>query len=66
MAASPDCGYRYLRSSAGAPGGAYTVTVTISWRVTWAGAGQAGTIPGLTTVGAVQVRVAESQTVITH
>ncbi len=65
-AASPDCGYRYPRSSAGAPGGSYAVTVTISWQVTWAGAGQAGTIPGLTTAGAVQVRVAESQTVITH
>jgi len=66
MAASPDCGYRYPRSSAGAPGGAFPVSVTISWQVTWAGAGQAGTIPGLTTTGAVQVRVAESQTVITY
>jgi hypothetical protein len=65
MAVSPDCGYKYNRSSAGAPGGAFTVSVTISWQVTWAGAGQAGTIPGLTTAGAVQVRVAESQTVIT-
>ncbi len=66
MAASPDCGYRYVRSSASAPGGAYRVTVTISWQVTWAGAGQGGTIPGLTTTGVAQVRVAESQTVITH
>ena len=64
-AASPDCGYRYLHSSAGASGGAFKVTVTISWQVTWAGAGQNGTIPGLTTTGTVQVRVAESQTVIT-
>lgn len=62
---SPDCGYRYLHSSAGASGGAFPVTVTISWQVTWAGAGRGGTIPGLTTTGAVQVRVAESQTVIT-
>jgi hypothetical protein len=66
VAASPDCGYRYSLSSAGAPGGAFTLTVTISWQVTWAGAGLAGTIPGLTTTGAAQVRVAESQTVITH
>src|SRR5207248_3268020 len=64
MAASPDCGYTYRRSSAGAPGGAYAVSVTISWSVTWAGAGQGGTIPGLTTTGAVPVRVAESQAVI--
>ncbi len=64
MAASPDCGHKYTRSSAGASGGAFTVSVTISWNVTWAGAGQAGTVPGLTTTGAVQVRVAESQAVI--
>jgi hypothetical protein len=64
-ASSPDCGYRYLHSSAGASGGAFPVTVTITWQVTWAGAGQGGTIAGLTTAGAVQVRVAESQTVIT-
>jgi hypothetical protein len=65
VAASPDCGYRYSRSSASAPGGAFTVTVTVSWLVTWAGAGQSGRIPGLTTTGSVQVRVAESQAVIT-
>ena len=65
VAASPDCGYRYLRSSAGAAHGAYTVSVTVSWQVTWAGAGQSGTIPGLTTTGTLPVRVAESQTVIT-
>ncbi len=64
-AASPDCGYRYLRSSAGASGAAFTVTVTVAWEVTWAGAGQSGTIPGLTTTGSVRVRVAESQAVIT-
>ena len=64
MAASPDCGYKYRRSSAGAPGSAFTVSVTISWNVTWAGAGQGGTIPGLTTTGALPVRVAESQAVI--
>jgi hypothetical protein len=61
---SPDCGHTYRRSSAGAPGGAYAVTVTVAWEVTWAGAGQTGTVPGLTTTGAVQVRVQESQAVI--
>ncbi|MCA1684101.1 MAG: hypothetical protein LC708_03110 [Actinobacteria bacterium] len=65
-AASPDCGYRYVRSSAGAPGAAFPVTVTISWQVSWAGAGQSGTVPGLTTTGGVRLRVAESQTVITR
>ncbi|MGH3947507.1 MAG: hypothetical protein ACRDSE_00045 [Pseudonocardiaceae bacterium] len=63
---SPDCGYRYSRSSAGAPGAAFPVTVTISWQVSWAGAGQSGIVPGLTTTGGVPLRVAESQTVITR
>ena len=63
-AASPDCGHVYRRPSAGAPGSAYTVTVTVTWEVTWAGAGQSGTVPGLTTTGQVQTRVQESQAVI--
>ncbi|GIJ12618.1 hypothetical protein ACFFMR_29040 [Micromonospora andamanensis] len=62
--ASPDCGHVYRRSSAGSPGGHYTVTVTITWEVTWAGAGQSGTVPGLTTTGQVQTRVQESQAVV--
>jgi len=63
--ASPDCGHVYRRSSANAPGATYTVTVTVTWEVTWAGAGQTGTVPGLTTTGQVQTRVQESQAVIT-
>lgn len=65
-AASPDCGHRYLRSSASAPGAAYRLTVTVAWEVTWAGAGQSGTIAGLETTGAAQVRVAESQALVTR
>ncbi|BCJ62991.1 hypothetical protein [Polymorphospora rubra] len=61
--ASPDCGHVYRRSSAATPGGRYVVTVTVTWEVTWAGAGQSGTVPGLTTTGQVQARVQESQTV---
>jgi hypothetical protein len=64
-ASSPDCGHTYRRSSGGIAGNTFTVTVTISWQVTWAGAGQGGTIPGLTTTAALQVQVTESQTVIT-
>jgi hypothetical protein len=63
-AGSPDCGYTYRRSSAGAAGGKFSVTVTVTWEVTWAGAGESGTIPGLTTTGTVQVPVQESQAVI--
>lgn len=62
--ASPDCGHVYRRPSAGASGWAYTVAVTVTWEVTWAGAGQSGTVPGLTTTGQVQARVQESQAVI--
>jgi hypothetical protein len=64
-AASPDCGYVYRHSSASATGGVFTVSVTVSWQVTWAGAGYSGTIAGLTTTGTVQVRVQESQAIIT-
>lgn len=64
--ASPDCGFVYRHSSASVPGGRYTVTVTVAWEVTWAGAGRAGTVPGLTTTGTLPVRVQESQAVITH
>ncbi|GAA4466346.1 hypothetical protein [Phytohabitans houttuyneae] len=63
-ASSPDCGYAYRRSSVGTPGNRFTVTVTIAWEVTWAGAGQSGTIPGLTTTGSIRVPVQESQAVI--
>ncbi|OON27096.1 MULTISPECIES: hypothetical protein [unclassified Micromonospora] len=62
--ASPDCGHVYRRSSAGSPGGRYVVTVTVTWEVSWAGAGQSGTVPGLTTTGQVQTRVQESQAVV--
>lgn len=63
-AMSPDCGYRYRFSSAGQPGAAYTVSVSVTWDVSWAGAGQAGAVAGLTTVGTASVRVAESQAVL--
>lgn len=39
---STDCSYTYRHSSARAEGGAYTVTATVVWQVTWAVAGGAG------------------------
>jgi hypothetical protein len=61
-AASPTCGHTYDRSSAGQPGGAYRVTVTITWDITWEGTGGAGgALPPLQTVAAAEFRVAESQ-----
>jgi hypothetical protein len=55
--ASPDCGHTYRSPSSQAPGGAYPVTATVRWDVSWAGAGQAGVFPGLTTVSQAQARV---------
>ena len=65
-AASPDCGHTFRVPSIGRPGEVYRITVTVSWSVTWAGGGQSGTIPGLTSTGSTTLRVAESQTVITR
>jgi hypothetical protein len=56
------CGHAYDQSSAGQPGGAYRVTVTITWDITWVGTGGAGgALAPLETVAAAQFRVAESQ-----
>jgi hypothetical protein len=61
-AASPDCGHTYTASSAGQPGGAFQATATITWDVTWQGAGGAGgALPPLFTTAAAAFRVAESQ-----
>jgi hypothetical protein len=53
--ASPTCGYRYLAPSRDEPGGAYTVTATTHWLVTWAAnTGDGGTlstdVPDTTTI----------------
>jgi hypothetical protein len=61
-AASPDCGHTYTASSAGQPGGAFRATATITWDVTWQGAGGAGgALPPLFTTAVAAFRVAESQ-----
>jgi len=60
--ASPDCGHTYTASSAGQPGGAFRATATITWDVTWRGAGGAGgMLPPLFTTAVAAFRVAESQ-----
>lgn len=66
LASSPTCGHTYARSSASAEGGAFTLTATVVWRVTWVGGGTSGTEPDLRTTTTVPVRVGESQTVITR
>ena len=61
-AASPTCGHTYDQSSAGQPGGAYKVTVTITWDITWQGTGgTGGTLAPLQTAGTADFQVAESQ-----
>ena len=54
-AGSPTCGHTYTRR------GVFTLTATVTWEVSWAGGGRAGTVPDLVTTAAVQVRVVESQ-----
>ncbi|MEU6573614.1 hypothetical protein [Streptomyces sp. NPDC046805] len=58
---SPDCGYTYRTSSAGRSDSAFAVSATVHWTVTWAGAGQTGVFPGMTTTSNADFRVAESQ-----
>lgn len=42
--ASPDCGYTYATASTDhVPGGAWPVTATSTWTITWSGGGQSGT-----------------------
>ena len=61
---SPTCGHTYQKSSAGKPGNKYTVTATSDWVITWAGAGQTGTIRlnGLTR--AVEISIGEAQVLV--
>ena len=58
---SPDCGHTYQRSSAAMLAERFPVTVTVSWRITWAGAGAAGVFPDMTTTVTAALRVAEAQ-----
>jgi hypothetical protein len=61
LSSSPDCGHTYRHSSAAEPGQTYAVSATVHWAVMWAGAGQNGAFPGLTTTSTVRFRVEESQ-----
>jgi len=61
---SPDCGHTYERSSADQPDQKFTVSATSDWVVTWAGAGQTGTIrlDGLTR--STRIAVGEAQVLV--
>jgi hypothetical protein len=62
--AASACGHTYRSSSAGAAGGAFPLRATVTWSVSWAGGGQSGTVPPLTTTAVVRLPVAESQAVV--
>jgi hypothetical protein len=59
-ASSPTCGHTYHTP------GSYTVAVTVSWHVGWAGAGQAGTFDAMTTTSTEQVLVEASNAIVTR
>jgi hypothetical protein len=61
---SPDCGHVYMKSSSDQPDGRFTVTATSDWVITWAGAGQTGTIRlgGLTR--STQITIGEAQVLV--
>jgi hypothetical protein len=63
---SPDCRHTYTIASRDAPGGRFTVTASITWRVTWAGGGAFGTEPALTSTASVAVLVVESSALTTQ
>ena len=63
--ASPDCGHTYTSPSRGSAGGTYTVTATITWRITWSGGGTSGSEPDLTSTASVPVQVVEASAVNT-
>lgn len=54
-ASSPTCGHTYTRP------GAFTLTAEVGWSVSWAGGGQSGTAPAVTTTSTRTVLVTESQ-----
>jgi len=58
---SPDCRYRYQQTSADQPDGAYTVTATSHWEVTWTANTGASGIIRLTRTATTQLRIGEAQ-----
>jgi hypothetical protein len=60
LAESPTCGYTYTSTSRSQPSGVFQLRATVTWAITWSGAGGAGTIAPLTTTATTDVRVVES------
>lgn len=59
-AASPDCGHVYRSVSSE---GGLAVSATVTWSVSWSGAGEAGVFPGLSSTGTVRADVVDAPAV---
>jgi hypothetical protein len=61
---SPDCGHVYDKSSSSKSGGKFIVTATSDWVITWAGAGQTGTIRLNGLQRSVAIAIGEAQVLV--
>lgn len=60
------CSYLFTKPSAGLPGNAYQVTVTITWAATWTGSGGAGgALPDITRSDTFSLPVAQAEALVT-
>ena len=62
--ASPDCGHRYQRSSAGQPDGRYAVTATSHWDISWTASTGASGVIRLTRIANTYLRIGEMQVLV--
>ncbi|MER7690506.1 hypothetical protein [Streptomyces sp. NPDC097610] len=60
---SPDCGYRYTKTSNSQPGKAFTITAITTWTVHWTGGGQEGDITTTREAEPAQITIGEAQAV---
>ena len=66
FADSPDCGYRYTRTSAGKPNNAYPIAATSYWVVDWTGPGGSSGRITLDLVSRTNIVVGELQALVTN
>ena len=63
---SPDCGYRYKRTSAGKPGNAYPIAAISDWLVNWTGPGGSSGQITLDLESRTSIVVGELQALVTN
>lgn len=59
------CGHTYTTTSRTSSGGKFTLRATVTWKITWAGGGFAGTEPAATTADETSIEVTEFLPVVT-